>query len=54
MGLPQRVPPPDRDRNERERLQEVEFESKRSPALAIVGIICTLIALGFIIWWFLA
>jgi hypothetical protein len=53
MGLPQRVPPPERER-EQERLEEVEFESKRPPVLAIVGIVCTLIALGFIIWWFLA
>jgi hypothetical protein len=56
MGLPQRIPPPDHERNSREseRLREVEFESKRPPVLAIVGIIGTLIALAFIIWWFLA
>jgi len=53
MALPNRVPPPP-DRHERLREEQVEFESKRPGGLAIVGIIGTLVALGLIIWWFLA
>jgi len=52
MGLPNRVPRPEQEQPIRP--EEVEFESKRTPVLAIVGIVCTLIALGFVIWWFLA
>jgi hypothetical protein len=52
MGLPNRVPPPEQQQPMKP--EEVEFETKRAPWGAIVGIVCTLIALGFIIWWFLA
>jgi hypothetical protein len=53
MALPNRVPPPP-DTNERTRQEQVSFESKRRGGLGIIGIIGTLVALGLIVWWFLA